>query len=325
MKLPKVYEPSQFESDIYALWEKSQAFLPRKTGESYSVVVPPPNANGNLHLGHALTLGLEDISVRYHRMKGESALLLPGADHAGFESQVVYEKQLAKEGKSRFDFTREELYSQIWDFVAQNRSNFEAQIRRIGAGVDWSRHTFTLDDKIVRRAYGTFKKMWDEKLIYRGERLVNYCTYHRTGFADIEVAYEETKTPLYYIQYGPFTLATTRPETKFGDTAVAVHPDDARYKKYVGKVIEVEGVNGPFTVQVIADEMVDPNFGTGVVKITPAHSFDDWEAAQRHNLPSKRVINHDGTMNHEAGRFAGMTVMEARKAVVEALKEKGLL
>ncbi len=325
MKLPKVYEPAQYEADIYALWEKSQAFLPSKTGKSFSVVVPPPNANGNLHLGHAITLGLEDIAVRYHRLRGERALLLPGADHAGFETQAVFEKQLAKEGKSRFDFTREQLYADIWDFVAQNRENYEGQFRRIGAGVDWSRYTFTLDEKIVKRAYATFKKMWNEKLIYRGERLVNYCTFHRTGFADIEVLYKDQTTPLYYMKYGPFTLATTRPETKFGDTAVAVHPDDKRYKKYVGQVIEVEGVNGPFTVQVIADEMVDPNFGTGVVKITPAHSFDDWEAAQRHSLPAKRVINHDGTMNHEAGRFEGLSITEARKAVVDALQEKGLL
>ncbi|HSX29907.1 MAG TPA: valine--tRNA ligase [Candidatus Saccharimonadales bacterium] len=325
MRLPKVYEPSLYEADMYAIWEKSQAFLPRKTGKSYSVVVPPPNANGDLHIGHALTLGVEDIAVRYHRLKGESALLLPGADHAGFETQVVYERRLAKEGKSRFDFTREELYSNIWDFVAQNRTNFEGQVRRLGAGVDWSRYTFTLDPKVVQLAYGTFKKMWDEKLIYRSERLVNYCTFHRTGFADIEVAYEEATTPLYYMKYGPFTLATTRPETKFGDTAVAVHPGDDRYKKYVGKVLEIEGVNGPFRVQVVADEMVDPAFGTGVVKITPAHSFDDWDVAQRHDLPVKRVINHDGTLNHLTGRFEGMTVMEARKAVVEALKEKGLL
>jgi valyl-tRNA synthetase len=325
MKLPKVYEPAAYEADMYALWEKSQAFLPSKTGKSYSVVVPPPNANGNLHLGHAITLALEDISVRYHRLKGESALLLPGADHAGFETQVVYEKQLAKEGKSRFDFTREQLYANIWEFVVQNRQNYENQFRRLGAGVDWTRFTFTLDEKIVKRAYATFKKMWEEGLIYRGERLVNYCTHHRTGFADIEVAYRDQVVSLYYLKYGPFILATTRPETKFGDTAVAVHPDDKRYKKYVGKVIEVEGVNGPFTVQVVADDMVDPNFGTGVVKITPAHSFDDWDVAQRHNLPAKRIINHDGTLNHEAGRFEGLTVMEARKAVVEALKEKGLL
>jgi valyl-tRNA synthetase len=325
MKLPKLYEPALYEADMYALWEKSQAFLPGKTGKSYSVVVPPPNANGNLHLGHAITLGLQDISVRYHRLKGERSLLLPGADHAGFETQAVYEKHLAKEGKSRFDFSREELYQDIWDFVAQNRHNYQAQFRRLGAGVDWTRHTFTLDEKIVKQAYSTFKKMWDEGLIYRGERLVNYCTFHRTGFADIEVDYKEAKTPLYYMKYGPFELATTRPETKFGDTAVAVHPNDKRYAKYVGKVITVEGVNGPFEVQVIADDMVDPNFGTGVVKITPAHSFDDWEVAQRHNLPAKRVIDHDGTLNYLAGRFAGMTVMEARKAVVEALEEKGLL
>jgi valyl-tRNA synthetase len=325
MQLPKVYEPSAYEADIYALWEKSQAFQPRKAGKSFTVVVPPPNANGNLHLGHALTLDVQDIAVRYHRLKGESALLLPGADHAGFETQVVYERELAKAGKSRFDFSREELYSQIWDFVAQNRQNFEEQFRRLGAGVDWSRFTFTLDEHVVKLAYATFKKMWDEKLIYRGERLVNYCTHHRTGFADIEVAYKEATTPLYYLQYGPFVLATTRPETKFGDTAVAVHPDDQRYKEWVGQTITVEGVNGPFEVRVVADEMVDPEFGTGAVKITPAHSFDDWEVAQRHNLPAVRIINHDGTLNHKAGRFEGMTVPEARKAVVAALKEKGLL
>jgi valyl-tRNA synthetase len=325
MKLPKVYEPDQYESDIYALWEKSEAFAPAGKGEPYAVVVPPPNANGNLHLGHALTLGIEDIAVRYHRMKGDRALLLPGADHAGFETQVVYEKELQKQGKTRFDFSREELYSQIWDFVAENRENYESQFRRLGASVDWTRYTFTLDDKIVRRAYATFKKMWNEGLVYRGERLVNYCTHHRTGFADIEVAYEDATTPLYYMKYGPFELATTRPETKFGDTAVAVHPDDERYKEYVGKTVEVQGVNGPFEIRVVADEMVDPKFGTGVVKVTPAHSFDDWEVGKRHNLPAVRVINHDGTMNEKAGRFRGMTVTEAREAVVQALKDMDLL
>jgi valyl-tRNA synthetase len=327
MNLPKQYEPAAYESDIYALWESSRAFSPEADDhkESYSIVIPPPNANGNLHIGHALTLGLEDIAVRYQRMKGKHALLLPGADHAGFETQVVYEKKLSKEGKSRFDFSREELYAQIWDFVAENRGNFEQQLRKLGASVDWSRFTFTLDERITNRSYLTFKQLWEEGLVYRGERLVNYCTHHRTGFADVEVTYEEAITPLYYLKYGPFELATTRPETKFGDTAVAVHPDDDRYKAYVGKVVTVEGVNGPFEVRVIADEMVDRDFGTGVVKITPAHSFDDWEVAQRHNLPAVRVINHDGTMNHHAGRFEGMTVMEARTAVAKALKEMGLL
>jgi valyl-tRNA synthetase len=258
-------------------------------------------------------------------LRGDRAVLLPGADHAGFETQVVYEKQLAKEGKSRFDFSREELQHQIFDFVQGNMTNFNSQFRRLGAGVDWERFTFTLDQKVVTQAYATFKKLWDEGHIYRGERLVNYCTFHRTGFADIEVVYDEIKTPLYYLKYGPFTLATTRPETKFGDTAVAVHPDDDRYKEWVGKTVTVEGVNGAFEVRVVADEMVDPKFGTGAVKITPAHSFDDWEVAQRHNLPAVRVINHDGTMNHHAGRFEGMTVLEAREAVATAMKEQGLL
>ncbi len=327
MKLSKTYEPKEYESSIYELWEQSGAFTPknRNNDANYSIVMPPPNANANLHIGYGLVVSLEDIAARYHRLKGEATLLLPGADHAGFETQSVFEKHLTKEGKSRFDFTREELYSQIWDFVALNRDNFNKQIRAMGVSCDWSRFTFTLDEKIVHQAYKTFKKMWDQKLIYRGERLVNYCTQHRTGFADIEVEYEEAETPLYYMKYGPFTLATTRPETKFGDTAVAVHPDDKRYKEWVGKNVTVEGVNGNFEVMVIADEMVDQDFGTGVVKITPAHSFDDWEVAQRHNLPAVRVIEHDGTMNEKAGKYRGMTVMEARHAVVDALKEKGLL
>lgn len=325
MKLPKTYNPKEYEADIYALWEKSGAFEPSGKGETFSVVMPPPNANAGLHVGHVLGFSIQDTLVRYNRMLGKNTVWLPGADHAGFETQVVYEKHLAKEGKSRFDFTREELYAQIYDFVGQNRENFYSMFRQFGASCDWTRFTFTLDEKVVKTAYGTFKKMWDDGLIYRGERLVNYCTQHRTGFADIEVVYEDRTTPLYYLKYGPFTLATTRPETKFGDTAVAVHPDDERYRHLVGTVITVEGLNGPFEVRVVADEYVDPKFGTGAVKITPAHDFNDWEVAQRHNLPAVRVINHDGTLNHKAGQFEGMTVLEARKAVVAALKEKGLL
>ncbi len=325
MKLPKVYEPGQYEADIYALWEQAGAFSPKGHSDSFSIVVPPPNANGNLHIGHALTMAIQDTAVRYHRLRGDRSVLLPGADHAGFETQVVFEKQLAKEGKSRFDFSREDLREQIFGFVQSNLTVFNNQFRRLGAGVDWDRFTFTLDQKVVTQAYATFKKMWDEGLIYRGERLVNYCTFHRTGFADIEVVHEDADTPLYYLKYGPFTLATTRPETKFGDTAVAVHPDDERYVEWVDKVVTVEGVNGPFEVRVVADEMVDPQFGTGVVKVTPAHSFDDWEVAERHNLPAVRVINHDGTLNHHAGRFEGLSVLEARKAIVKAMKEQGLI
>jgi valyl-tRNA synthetase len=325
MKLSKSYVPGDYESDIYALWEKSGVFAPTEKGEPFVMVMPPPNANASLHIGHSLNYGILDIIARYQRAKGKSVLLLPGADHAGFETQVVYEKRLAKEGKSRFDFKREELYSQIWDFVQENKGTFESQLRSLGISCDWSRYTFTLDDKIINTAYTTFEKLWKDGLIYRGERLVNYCTQHRTGFADIEVVYENRTSPLYYIKYGPFTLATTRPETKFGDTAIAVHPDDERYKKLVGQIIEVEGLNGKFEMRVVADNYVDPKFGTGVVKITPAHDFNDWEVAQRHNLEAIRVINHNGTMNHRAGQFEGMSVLEARKAVVAKLKEKGLL
>jgi valyl-tRNA synthetase len=330
MKLPKVYEPSKYEADIYALWEKSQAFQPRKAGKSYTVVVPPPNANGNLHIGHALTNALQDISVRYHRLKGESALLVPGADHAGFETQVVYEKKLAKEGKSRFDFTRDELYGQIWDFVAQNRQNFEEQFRRLGAGVDWTRYTFTLDEKVVKRAYATFKKMWDENLIYRGERLVNFCTFHGTGFADIEVVHKEAKGNLWYIRYpltdetGEIVVATTRPETMLGDTAVAVHPDDERYKAYIGATVKLPLTNRE--IPIIADNFVDKDFGTGAVKITPAHDPNDFEAGQRHDLPMINVIDHEGKITAEASStYRGMSVEDARKQVVADLKEQGVL
>lgn len=325
MKLAKTYEPSQYESDIYALWEQKGAFRPSDAKETFSIALPPPNANADLHIGHTLMFAIQDIMIRYQRMQGKAVLWIPGADHAGFETQVVYEKKLTKEGKSRFDFSREELFSQIWDFVSENRENFESQFRALGASVDWERFTFTLDDRVVNTAYNTFQKMWDEGLVYRGERLVNYCTVHRTGFADIEVQYEDRESPLYYLKYGPFELATTRPETKFGDTAVAVHPKDERYKQYVGQVLTVEGINGPFEIRVVADDMVDREFGTGVVKITPAHDFNDFEVAQRHNLEAIRVINHDGTLNHRAGRFEGMTVLEARQAVVAALQEKGLL
>jgi len=325
MNLSKTYEPGEYEKNIYDLWEKSGAFKPRADGEPFVTIMPPPNANANLHIGHALNNALQDITVRYQRMQGKSALFIPGADHAGFETQVVYEKHLAKEGKSRFDFSREELYAQIYEFVQKNRGNMESQVRAMGVSVDWSRMIFTLDESVITTAYETFKKLWDDKLIYRGERLVNYCTFHRTSFADIEVKYEERTSPLYYLKYGPFVLATTRPETKFGDTAVAVHPTDERYAEYVGKTIKAEGLDGPFEIRVVADEYVDPEFGTGVVKITPAHDFNDWEVAQRHNLEAIRVIEHDGTLNHRAGKFAGMPVAEARTAVAAALVEKGLM
>jgi len=332
MKLSKVYEPGEYENDIYKLWEKAQAFNPKNRGsdDSFSIVIPPPNANGDLHLGHGLTLALEDIAVRYHRMKGEAALLLPGADHAGFETQVVYEKQLAKAGKSRFDFTREELYAQIWDFVAQNKENYESQFRRLGASLDWSRYTYTLDKKIIDTANTTFKKMWDDGLVYRGERLVNFCTFHGTGFADIEVAYKEEKGKLWHIKYpltdgsGHIEVATTRPETMLGDTAVAVHPKDPRYKKFVGKTIKLPLTNRE--IPILADDMVDREFGTGAVKITPAHDPNDFEVATRHDLPMISVIDLTGKMTHDVpAAYRGLLSKDARKQIVQDLEHQGLL
>lgn len=343
MKFSKSYEPGEYEADIYAAWEASGIFNPklatkptdnnsdgvddrtRNIEKTYSIVMPPPNANGNLHIGHGLTIALEDSLTRYHRLKGDSTWYIPGADHAGFETWVVYERELEKKGHTRFEYDRDELYSRVWDFVANQRGNMELQLRALGASCAWDDLTFTLDENVIDRVYTTFEKMWNDGMIYRGKKLVNYCTKHRTAFADIEVDYKEEKTPLYYIKYGPFTLATTRPETKFGDTAVAVNPNDKRYQEWIGKTITVEGVNGPFQVEVIADEMVDMEFGTGVVKITPAHDFNDWEAGQRHNLRVVQVIDETGHLTEVAGRFAGMTVEEGRKAVVKEMEKMGLI
>ncbi len=329
MKLPKVYEPDLYESDIYALWEKSGVFQPRVEGKSYTIVMPPPNANANLHIGYELTAALEDIAARYHRLKGESVLLLPGADHAGFETQSVYEKHLAKEGKSRFDFSREQLYQQIWDFVVLNRSNFESQMRAMGVSCDWTRFTFTLDNKIVSRAYATFKKMWDEGLIYRGERLVNFCTFHGTAFADIEVVHKEVTGHLWHIRYplvdgsGEVVVATTRPETMLGDTAVAVNPKDERYAKLVGRTVKLPLTNRE--VPILADDFVDMKFGTGAVKITPAHDINDYNIGKRHDLPFISIISYEGKLVEVPEAYLGMSVEEARAAVVKDLDSRGFL
>ncbi len=331
MQLPKTYEPSQYEADIYALWESAGAFKPAGEGKPFSIVMPPPNANANIHIGTGLTVAIQDVLIRYHRMKGDRTLYLPGADHAGFETWVVYEKHLAKEGRSRFDFTREELYQQTWDFVAKNRSNMELQMRELGVSADWSRFTFTLDDNIVDRAFKTFKQMWDDKLIYRGERIVNYCTHHGTSFSDIEVEYKNEKSYLWTIAFpladgsDLIEIATTRPETMLGDVAVAVNPDDERFKHYIGKQIAL-----PLTdrkIPIIADgELVDTEFGTGAVKITPAHDPNDFEVAERHSLPRISVIDYDGKINDNAPeKYRGMDVVEARQAVLDDLKALNLL
>lgn len=324
--MDKVYNHKEVEEKIYKAWEEKGYFAPEvnPNGKPYSIILPPPNANAPLHFGHAMYV-LEDILIRFKRMQGFKALWLPGADHAGFETQFVFEKKLQSEGKSRFDYDRETLYKMIWDFVQGNRPVMESQLRRLGFSLDWSRNKFTLDKDIVEVVNKTFKKLFDKGLVYRAKKLVNYCTFDGTSFSDLEVIYEERQSPLYYIKYGPLVLATTRPETKFGDTAVAVHPNDKRYTQYIGKELDIETVLGKAKIKVIADKMVDPTFGTGVVKITPAHDFNDFEVSLRHNLPMVQVIGLDGKMNEKAGKFAGLYAKQARKLIVEDLQQKGLI
>ena len=324
MQLAKQYIPNDYEPNIYALWETSGALEPTGIGKPYSIIMPPPNANGNLHIGHALDMNLKDILIRYHRMKGDDAVFIPGADHAGFETWVVYERELTKQGKSRFDFSRDQLYSQVWNFVQEKRGNMELQLRALGVSASWKHLTFTLDDKVINTVYDTFKKMWDDNLVYRGERIVNYCTKHQTSFADIEVEYKNEKGKLWKIAYptldkiGEIIVATTRPETMLGDVAVAVHPDDERYKKLVGTRILLPIVDKE--IPIIADEYVDMSYGTGAVKITPAHDPNDFEIAKRHDLPIKSIISPEGKMINVPAQFLGLTPIEARARVLETLE-----
>lgn len=324
MQLAKQYIPNDYEPNIYALWETSGALEPTGIGKPYSIIMPPPNANGNLHIGHALDMNLKDILIRYHRMKGDDAVFIPGADHAGFETWVVYERELTKQGKSRFDFSRDQLYSQVWNFVQEKRGNMELQLRALGVSASWKHLTFTLDDKVINTVYDTFKKMWDDNLVYRGERIVNYCTKHQTSFADIEVEHKNEKGKLWKIAYptldkiGEIIIATTRPETMLGDVAVAVHPDDERYKKLVGTRILLPIVDKE--IPIIADEYVDMSYGTGAVKITPAHDPNDFEIAKRHDLPIASIISPEGKMINVPAQFLGLTPVEARARVLEALE-----
>ena len=324
MQLAKQYIPNDYEPNIYALWETSGALDPTGVGKPYSIIMPPPNANGNLHIGHALDMNLKDILIRYHRMKGDDAVFIPGADHAGFETWVVYERELTKQGKSRFDFSRDQLYSQVWNFVQEKRGNMELQLRALGVSASWKHLTFTLDDKVINTVYDTFKKMWDDNLVYRGERIVNYCTKHQTSFADIEVEHKNEKGKLWKIAYptldkiGEIIIATTRPETMLGDVAVAVHPDDERYKKLIGTRILLPIVDKE--IPIIADEYVDMSYGTGAVKITPAHDPNDFEIAKRHDLPIESIISPEGKMINVPAQFLGLTPVEARARVLEALE-----
>ncbi|MBU0618792.1 valine--tRNA ligase [Patescibacteria group bacterium] len=326
--MDKRYQPQKFEAKVYQQWEKSGSFSPTTKGKPFCIIMPPPNANDPLHVGHAMFVTAEDILIRYHRMKGRASLWLPGTDHAGIETQFVFEKKLKEKGKSRFDFDRETLYRQIWDYVQKNSGVTVEQMKRLGASADWSRFKFTLDPDIVDLVIKTFVQLYQDGLVYRDLRLVNYCTRCGTAFSDLEVKHVERPVPLYYIKYGPFTLATVRPETKFGDTAIAVHPQDKRYQKWIGQEVEVQGLLGKFKIKVIADDYVDPEFGTGVVKITPAHDPNDFAVWQRHKqeIPGpKQVIGFDGKLNELAGKYAGLFINQARKKVVSDLTKAGLL
>ncbi len=323
------FDHKSVEPQIYRRWEKSGFFdpdkLPRAHKKPFTIIMPPPNANGPLHIGHAFEVAIQDLMIRYYRMRGRKTLWLPGADHAGFETQVVFDRKLEKEGRSRFQIARDKLWREMWQFTQDNKKVMEAQLRRLGASCDWSREKFTLDPDVVKKTQETFIQLYKDGLVYRGTRLVNWCIKHQTAFSDLETKYIEKRDPLYYIKYGPFILATVRPETKFGDTAVAVNPKDKRYQRYIGKEIIAEDVLGPIKLKVIADEAVDPKFGTGVIKVTPAHDPTDFEIGLRHKLEVRQVIDKFGRLNERAGPYQGLKIPEAREKVAEDLKKKGLL
>lgn len=327
--MDKAFDSQKHEELLYELWETSGAFTPKADGKRpFTIIMPPPNANDPLHVGHAMFISIEDILTRYHRMKGESALWLPGVDHAGIETQFVFEKKLAKEGKSRFDFDRESLYQKIWNYVQDNSGIAVNQMKRLGASADWSRFTFTLDPQVVDFVYDTFIKLHGDALIYRDEKLVNYCVKCGTGYSELEIDYEERVDPLYYVKYqlvgeeNEFvTVATVRPEPIFADTHLAVNPKDKTKEYLVGRQV-INPLTGAL-MDIIADEYVDPEFGTGVVKLTPAHDANDFEVAKRHGLPVNTAITMWGRLSDDAGAWAGLKVAEARKNIVEFLQAKG--
>ena len=339
-KLTKPYNPEETEGRIYKLWEESGFFNPDNLTfpknskleiKNFCIIMPPPNVTGVLHMGHALMLTLEDIMVRYKRMRGFRALWLPGTDHAAIATQARVEKDIYKtEKKSRHDLGREEFLKRVESFAKESHDTIISQIKVMGASCDWSREAFTLDAKHDTAVRAMFKKMYDDGLIYRGHRIVNWDPKGQTTISDDEIVYEERKAKLYTFRYGkdfPIPIATTRPETKLGDVGVAVHPDDARYARYVGKTFEIADFAGvPLSIKVVADKEVDPAFGTGAVGLTPAHSFTDWEIAERHSLNKElTVINEYAKMTEKAGPHAGKKATETREAVVEWLKSATLL
>ncbi len=344
--MDKTFLHAEHEASLYEKWESSGAFKPNMKAagkrKPFSILLPPPNANASLHAGHAMFV-IEDILIRMHRMMGDPTVWVPGTDHAGYETQYVYERQLAKEGKSRFNFDRQTFYDNVYKFVTDNSGLIEKQLKQLGFSLDWSRKTFMLDDKVIKITYDTFQKMVDDKLIYRDNYIVNYCPKCGTTFADLEVNHIERKDPLYYMKYGPFTIATVRPETKFRDSALAVNPKDPRYKKWIGKTVEIMGLLGPVQMTVLADEGVDPEFGTGIMKVTPAHDPHDFALGRKYKLPVLSIIDTRGKMDfswylnsekaktadpkylERAKKYHGQPVKIMRQLMEKDLEEDGLL
>ncbi len=332
-EIPKVYEPSKFEDSIYAAWEASGFFnpdnLPGKRKEPFSIVLPPPNVTGTLHVGHAIMLALQDLMIRFERMRGKLTLWIPGSDHAAIATQTKVEKLLQKQGKRRYDLGREKFLEEVKKFAEDSRTTIRRQIRKMGSSCDWSREAYTLDEARSKAVRTIFKMMYDDDLIYRGNRIVNWCPRCASTLADDEVLHKPREAGFWTFKYSkdfPFAIATTRPETKLGDTGVAVNPKDARYKKYVGKTFEVDFAGAKLKLKIIADPSIDPKFGTGAVGVTPAHSQADAAIAERHGLESVQVIGEDGKMTPEAGEaFAGLRTAEARDKAINRLKDAGLL
>ncbi|MGI9861567.1 valine--tRNA ligase [Moorella naiadis] len=330
--LDKVYDPEDVEEKWYRYWTEKGYFrgpLPAKGQPAFSIVMPPPNVTGSLHLGHALDNTLQDILTRWHRMRGDATLWVPGTDHAGIATQARVEEELAKEGLSKYDLGRERFLERVWDWKHQYGNRITSQLRLLGSSCDWSRERFTMDEGCSRAVREVFVRLYEKGLIYRGSYIINWCPRCRTTISDIEVEHEEETGHLWYIRYpfkdgsGGITIATTRPETMLGDTAVAVNPADDRYREVVGKTLVLPLVNRE--IPVIADEYVDPTFGTGAVKITPAHDPHDFEVATRHNLPSITVISKEAVMTEEAGLYAGMERYACRGQLVDDLQAAGFL
>ncbi|NCO89614.1 valine--tRNA ligase [Candidatus Wolfebacteria bacterium] len=328
-RFDKPYDPKEVEDKIYRLWEKSGYFnpdkLPDKKGKTFSIVVPPPNVTGSLHLGHALNATIQDILIRKKRMEGYKTLWLPGTDHAGIATQNVVEKDLKKQGISRHDLGREKLIEKIWEWKEKYGYIILDQFKKLGCSMDWSRTRFTMDSDYQEAVKETFLHYHKKGWIYQAERVINWCIRCGTSLSDLEVELKDTKSKLWFIKYSPdITVATTRPETMLGDTAVAVHPNDKRYKNLIGEKVILPIQNRK--IAIIADKRVDPKFGTGAVKVTPAHSFTDFEIGQEHNLEIIKVIGQDGKMSEQAGKnFEGLTVLQAREKVVQGLEKQGLI